>query len=730
VLREDDALRSPKCALLGLVAVSAAALPATANATEATLVTRDLPVRSARTPASAGDRAERFNLVGLHWQGPGQVSFRSRNLKGRWSAWHAAAPEVEDAPDARTLERSRLARWRLGNPYWTGPADRIEYRLRGHVTRLRAHYVWSPVHEAPVRAPAAAVTPAVITRTAWRASESIRRDAPRYASALRFAVVHHSAGSNSYTRQQSAAVVRAIQLYHVRGNGWDDIGYNFLVDKYGQVFEGRFGGMERNVIGAHAQGFNTGSVGVALLGNYDSATLTAEARSALVRLLAWRLDVAHVDPLAALSMPSGGNPRFPTGIPVLLRPISGHRDVGFTSCPGSLLYGQLDQLARAVSLTGLPKLYAPVAALVGGRVRITGRLTASMPWTVTVTDPLGTQVAIGGGFGPRVDWTWDARVAPTGRYTWAIRAGPTVRAATGSILAGGGTALTLSAVSARPATVSPNGDGVADSTTIRYTLGTPATVTATVLDADGIALATLFSEAKPAGAQSFRWVADALADGNYTVLISAKTLDGREVTSTVPVLVNRTLSFVSALPAFISPNGDGRSDSQRVSFTLATDAEVTVTVRSGRAVIAPLLSGRFGPGLRTVDWIPPSDQVPDGRYEVVVEAVTPLGIATQRVKVTVDTALPVLRLVSAFRRLATLSEPATVTTVVDGRVRTFIRRKAGLFRIPAPSSYRNARVAARDRAGNIARQLIIRRKPTRRTAAPAGAAARRAARRG
>jgi N-acetylmuramoyl-L-alanine amidase len=719
-------LRALRFALLGLVVVAAA--PLTAQAAEATLVTRDLPVGGSRVLAAA--RApERFNLVGLHWQGRGRVSFRTRSLTGRWSPWHAAAPEAEDAPDAHTAERARSGRWRLGNPFWTGASDRIEYRLRGRVTRLRAHYVWSPVDDTPVRAPASAATPAVVTRTAWRASESIRRSGPRYATSLRFAVVHHSAGSNSYTREQSPAVVRAVQLYHVRGNGWDDIGYNFLVDKYGQVFEGRFGGMERNVIGAHAQGFNTGSVGVALLGNYDSIALTAAARSALVRLLAWRLDVAHVDPLETLSMPSGGNPRFPTGIPVLIRPISGHRDVGFTACPGSIVYGQLDLLARAVSLTGLPKLYTPAAKLVAGRVRFTGRLTGSMPWTVTVTDPLGTQVANGGGFGPRVDWTWDSRVAPSARYTWAIRAGPTVRAGTGSIVAGGGTALTLSALAAQPATVSPNADGVADSTSIRYTLGSPATVTATVLDGDGVALATLFSEAKPVGVHSFRWAPDALPDGNYSVLIAAKTLDGREVANSVPVAVNRTLSFVSALPAFVSPNADGRSDSQRVSFTLATDADVTVTLRSGPNVIATLTSGRFAPGVRTVDWIPPA-QVSDGRYDVVVEAVTPLGIATQTVKVTVDTSPPVLRLVSAFKRLATLSEPATVTTVVDGNVRTFFRRKAGLFRIPAPSSYRNARVAARDRAGNIARQLIIRRKPTRRTVARAGAAPRPAARRG
>jgi N-acetylmuramoyl-L-alanine amidase len=719
-------LRQTLLALLALLLV-----PSTAQAEEASLVTRELPVAGKRAPASVS-APERFNLVGLHWQGPGKVSFRTRSLAGRWSAWRAAAPEAEDGPDPRSAERARRGRWKLGNPYWTGPSDGIQYRLRGRVTRLRAHYVWSPVDAAPPRTIAGTTAPEIVTRFAWRASESIRRGGPRYAHTLRFAVVHHSAGSNSYTRAQSAAIVRGIQLYHVRGNGWDDVGYNFLVDKYGQVFEGRFGGTERNVIGAHAQGFNTGSVGVALLGNYDSAALTAEARSALVRLLAWRLDVAHVDPLQVLSMPSGGNPRYPTGVPVLLRPISGHRDVGFTSCPGSIVYGQLNLLARAVSLTGLPKLYSPAATLVGGRVRFTGRLTAPIPWTVTVNDGFGAQVAAGGGFGPRVDWTWDARAAPTGRYTWAIRAGPTLRAATGSVVAGGGTALTLSAVAAQPATVSPNGDGYGDSTTIRYTLGSPATVTALLFDEDGIALATLFSEPKPVGTQSFRWLPDALPDGGYTVLISARTLDGREVASSVPVAVNRTLSFVSTVPRFVSPNGDGRSDAVRVAFTLATDADVTVTVRRGGIVTATLLAGRFPAGQRSVEWngTVAGVAVPDGSYEAVVETVTPLGTARQPTKLIVDTRAPVLRLVSASRRLATLTEPATVTTVVDGRIRTFVRRKAGLFRIPAPSSYRRARVAARDRAGNIAAQLIVRRKATRRSAARAGAAARPAARRG
>ncbi len=716
------ALRS--LALAGLVLL---VLPATAQAEETTLVTRELPVAGVRSLAAV--RAPgRFDLVGLHWQGPGRVVFRTRSLAGRWSRWRAAAPEAEDLPDPRSSESRRRATWRLGNPYWTGPSDRLEYRLQGRVTRLRAHYVWSPVDGVPPRrelaSAASASSPLILPRTSWRASDSIRRAAPRYSPSLRFAVVHHTAGSNSYTKAQSAAIVRAIQVYHVRGNGWDDIGYNFLVDKYGQVFEGRFGGVDRNVVGAHAQGFNTSSVGVALLGNYGSTGLTAAARSALVKLLAWRLDVAHVDPLEAFTWQSGGNPRFPAGVPVFLRPISGHRDVGFTSCPGSVVYGQLNLIARAVGITGLPKLYAPAGTLTGGRVRVTGRLTSSMPWTVSVSDALGTPVATGGGLGNRVDWTWDARLAPPGRYTWAIRGGPTLRPAVGAVTAGTGSALTLSSLVAQPPVVSPNGDGFADSTTIRYTLGVSATVTATLVNAEGLALATLFSEAKPAGVQSFRWVADSLSDGSYSILLSAKTLDAREVTASVPVSVNRTLSSLSSLPTYLSPNTDGRADRLRVAFTLAADADVTVTVRSGSAVIATLLAGRFPAGPRTVDWdgLIAGVPIPDGRYRILVEATSLSGTSSQYAKLVVDTVAPVLRLVSARKRLVSLTEPATVTTVVDGNRRTFARRKAGAFRIPAPSSYRSARVYARDTAGNPAVPLKARGPSTRRSAAPAGAA--------
>src|SRR6185295_6964874 len=185
-----------------------------------------------------------------------------------------------------------------------------------------------------------------------------------------------------------------------------DIGYNFLVDRYGTVYEGRGGGMTRNVIGAHALGFNTGTVGVSLIGNFQDATPPPVMQAALVRLLAWRLDVAHVDPLSSVVYTSGGNAKFRAGKVVTLRAISGHRDTGPSECPGSKAYALLPAIAQRVEQTGLPKLYSTVASgALGSRVRFQGRLSSTLPWTVTVTSATGKVVAQGSGRSATVDWT-------------------------------------------------------------------------------------------------------------------------------------------------------------------------------------------------------------------------------------------------------------------------------------------------------------------------------------
>ncbi len=247
----------------------------------ASLTMREVPLHGERTLAAA---TPEFDLVGLHWRGSGAVQFRTRAPAGKWSAWRRADPEAEDLPNAGTAEARAEGGWRIGNPYWTGAADAIQYGLHGRVDRLRAYFVRSPEVRIPLRRVSMVGSPLMLSREVWGANEAIRRAPPSYAPSVQFALVHHTAGTNSYSASQSAAIVRGIEIYHVKGNGWNDIGYNFLVDKYGQVFEGRYGGVDRPVIGAHAEGFNTGSVGVAVLGSYGSSAPPKVARAALAKI--------------------------------------------------------------------------------------------------------------------------------------------------------------------------------------------------------------------------------------------------------------------------------------------------------------------------------------------------------------------------------------------------------------------------------------------------------------
>jgi hypothetical protein len=678
---------------IALAIALALVAPSTALGADLSSVTRDVSLRTKQ--ASVG----KFNLVGLHWQGSGTVLFRTHSTAGRWSGWRAAAPEAEDGPDG-VRERNRPG-WRIGNPFWTGPSNRLQVRTQGRVRRVRAHYVWSRVQNVPLRSISTAGSPLILSRLAWGANERIRRGKPKYANALRFSLVHHTAGANTYSRSQSAAIVRGIQRYHVRSNGWDDIGYNFLIDKYGQIFEGRFGGIDRNVVGAHAQGFNEGSVGVALLGNYDAGAVTPAARSALVRLLSWRLDVAHVDPLSLLNWTSGGNPRFPSGIPVTLRVVGGHRDTGFTSCPGARLYAELNSLARLVDASGLPKLYTPRAVGgPGGFVRFTAELTDHLPWSVTVSDAAGSAVATGQGEGMTVDWTWDARAVPAGRYTYEIDAGPTVRPATGAI-AGKTQTAALTAL-ARPALITPNGDGRQETTTIQYRLRAPAIVTAAVVDAAGVPVATLFTQRRLAGRHSFRWDAAGLPDGRYGVVLTAQDDVGITSTATVTVIVNRVLVGLRVVPQVLSPNGDGRWDTTKFRFGLNGNARVSVFVQRKGKTLGQVSAGERLGGPQAVEWNGRfGGRLGTGEYLAVVRATTPVSTVVQTMEFGIDLVRPRLQLVAAPQLRFSVNEPADVTVVFDGTRTVRIRRLTpGRFNVPTGGAFTSFRAVARDFAGN------------------------------
>jgi hypothetical protein len=326
------------------------------------------------TPADfAGSRTSRvlraprrFDLLGL--RGAGHVEVRVRAHGGAWSPWVPLAVHGDHAPDTGTGERA-------SDPVWTGGSDELQLRAtRAPRRSLRVHFVAVPAaarrraRRGSARARAAQAggvqpgsPPPIIPRAAWGADALPARSAPRF-GAVQAAFVHHTVTANAYGPQESAAIVLGIHKFHRDTNGWNDIGYNFLVDRYGQVFEGRAGGVDQAVIGAQAQGYNAQSTGVAVLGTYSAEPITEQAMAALAQLLGWKLSLHGVPTEGTVVVPSGGGSsnRFRAGTPVTLNRISGHRDGDATSCPGDALYAQLPLLRqRASALAG------PVAAPAG-----------------------------------------------------------------------------------------------------------------------------------------------------------------------------------------------------------------------------------------------------------------------------------------------------------------------------------------------------------------------------
>ena len=243
--------------------------------------------------------------------------------------------------------------------------------------------------------PAVAMTtrPRIIRRSEWGANERLRNCGARYAPALRVAFVHHTAGSNSYSASQSDDIIRGIYWFHTQSRGWCDIAYNFLVDRYGQIFEGRRGGINRPVIPAATMGFNTGSTAVSAIGNFQSVSPPSAMVTAIKRILAWRLDVAHISPAGSVYLRSTGSTggKYPYGTRVRFRTISSHRDAGYTACPGNYLYAKVPSIRSAAYSLGLPKIFAPRQSRssfvpVRESVTWTARGSSTLSWTLRVVN--------------------------------------------------------------------------------------------------------------------------------------------------------------------------------------------------------------------------------------------------------------------------------------------------------------------------------------------------------
>jgi hypothetical protein len=396
--------------------------------------------------------AKRFDLVGLSWRAPARPAHARIRVRdaasGAWSAWTPMAGDHGGAGDGT-------------EPVWAGGADAFELRLRGHTRDLRAHFVNSTgsataaqraltalrrtahgvlaaLAGAPARAQDGDGAPAIVPREVWGADEcGAPRTDPSYGT-VQMGVVHHTVNANGYRPQDSAAIVLAICRYHRDVKGWHDIGYNFLVDRYGQVFEGRAGGIDEAVIGAHAQGYNAVSTGVANIGTFTGVAQTAAAVHATAQLLAWKLSLHGAPVQGSVTVLSGGGAsnRYPAGAPVTLQRISAHRDVDSTDCPGNALYRQLAEIRRdAAQLAPAFARPPPGAAVTLGAAAATLAFpqAAQLSGRVTGADgaPLAgaavsIQIATRAGFVPRGhavsrgDGTWSAEL-PT-QYTRTLRA--------------------------------------------------------------------------------------------------------------------------------------------------------------------------------------------------------------------------------------------------------------------------------------------------------------------
>jgi hypothetical protein len=368
-----------------------------------------------------------FRMIGVSWAGDAKHDVSVRTIhNGKWSEWTTLAPS-DAGPDPHSRE-ARPGRT-VSEPLWVGKGDGYQMRVPSGLTGLRVHLVRESGPQLKIKttessAHAAAPMPPINTRAAWGARPP--KDPPEYAPTVQMAFVHHTVNSNTYAPGDVPAILRSIQSYHMDSNGWNDIGYNFLIDRFGGIWEGRGGGMDRPVVGAQVLGFNSGSTGVAMIGDFGAGPAPGVMLDAAGRLLAWKLSLTGVDPQGVnnfQSQDSSSGAKYPAGTVVTLNNISGHQDANYTDCPGQV-EGQLPQIrATAKGWSGAFLAYS--SGFRGGAYVATGEFTGdSISEVVTGAGPGG---------GPAVGIWRDTGVPLGGFYAFPQGFGGGVRVATGHL---------------------------------------------------------------------------------------------------------------------------------------------------------------------------------------------------------------------------------------------------------------------------------------------------------
>ncbi len=339
---------------------------------------------------SAPEKATGYATVGVTWA-PGAeldedeitVSVRTRT-KGAWSPWQELHYDPAHEPDPGTPEAEQAAAPGT-DAVVVGDVDDVQVRAATVTGQAPAGLALAVVDPGEDVAPAyqepatesgdlplsgataaeggdpaaelsAATTgraggtprPQIFSRAQWGADESLRDGSPSYGD-VHAGFVHHTVNANDYDREDVPSILRGIYAYHTQSRGWSDVGYNFLVDRFGQVWEGRYGGVDRPVIGAHTLGYNEDSFAMSAIGNFDITRPSEAMVSAYAGLFAWKLSlhgIAADDPSQQVNGDS-------------FQAVNGHRDAGSTACPGRYLYERLPDIRReAARLQQSPEVTA------------------------------------------------------------------------------------------------------------------------------------------------------------------------------------------------------------------------------------------------------------------------------------------------------------------------------------------------------------------------------------
>ncbi len=366
--------------------------------------------------------------------------------KSGWSRWTTLHVDPEHGPDPGTPE-ARGAR-PGSDPLMTVNAKRAQVRIdtptgrlpKGtELTLVNAPSAPSDLRTSRVSAQATVGMPPIVTRAQWGADESLRGRAPIYSSTVSAGFVHHTASTSNYSADQAAAQVRAIYAYHTKSLNHSDIDYNFLVDRFGRLYEGRAGGMDQPVMGAHTAGFNDNTFAVSALGNFETfappAAEMASIKDSIARLFAWKLGLHGVNPAATVKLVSAGYikaTKYPKGSVATISATSSHQTVNYTSCPGKYLQAELSPIREMGAAYSDVVISAPSPAAQtissGTEFTFTSAANRAVTWTADILSPCSdtpVRTYTGMTAGPgSIGVTWDLRDAtgtPVLPATYTIR---------------------------------------------------------------------------------------------------------------------------------------------------------------------------------------------------------------------------------------------------------------------------------------------------------------------